>query len=217
MDIYMIAAMGEDRSIAKNGKIPWQIPSDLRRFKAITYHHPVIMGHNTYRSMGKILFGRKNIILTRSNNIEEITKEIIKKENQRLGVINSKVASNAAALNDGRLKFDNTSTIEMLKYNWDPDIAVCNTLTEALEACFKVSSTKTETDKIPFIIGGRQIYKLFMSIASKLFITLVHKKVKGDIRFPTIKKDEFKLVDQEKGEEDGKIKYTYLIYERKNK
>jgi len=68
MIISLIAAMSENRVIGAGNRIPWSIPSDLRRFNEITMGHPVIFGRKTFESIGRPLQGRKNIILTEQRN-----------------------------------------------------------------------------------------------------------------------------------------------------
>lgn len=68
MIISIIVAMSQNLVIGKNNSIPWHLPADLKRFKEITMGHPIIMGRKTFESIGKILSGRKNIIVTRQNN-----------------------------------------------------------------------------------------------------------------------------------------------------
>jgi dihydrofolate reductase len=65
MSLSIIAAMTEERVIGRNNHLPWHIDDDLKRFKQITMGHPVIMGRKTFESVGKILPGRQNIIVTR--------------------------------------------------------------------------------------------------------------------------------------------------------
>ncbi len=65
MIISIIAAMAENRVIGRDNKMPWDLPSDRRRFHKITRGHPVIMGRKTFESIGRPLSGRKNIVLTR--------------------------------------------------------------------------------------------------------------------------------------------------------
>lgn len=60
-----IAAMAKNRVIGYQGKIPWQLPEDLRFFKETTWGKIVIMGRKTYESIGHPLPGRKNIVLSR--------------------------------------------------------------------------------------------------------------------------------------------------------
>src|SRR3989344_2212812 len=64
--INIIAALDEKRGIGKNGKIPWHISEDFKRFKKITMGHPIIMGRKTYESIGRILPGRTNIVITQN-------------------------------------------------------------------------------------------------------------------------------------------------------
>lgn len=66
MRITMIAALDEERGIGKDGAIPWHIPGDQPRFKALTMGHPIIMGRKTYESIGRPLPGRTNIVISRN-------------------------------------------------------------------------------------------------------------------------------------------------------
>lgn len=68
--ISIIAAIGENRELGQNGKIPWHIPEDFAHFKKITTGHPVIMGRKTFESIGKPLPGRTNIIITRNTGYQ---------------------------------------------------------------------------------------------------------------------------------------------------
>lgn len=60
----IIVASSLNRVIGKDGKIPWHLPDDLKRFKALTKGHAVIMGRKTYESIGKPLPERCNIVLS---------------------------------------------------------------------------------------------------------------------------------------------------------
>lgn len=64
MKISLIAAVAKNNAIGKDGKIPWHIPQDLKRFKKITTGHHILMGRKTFESIGKILPGKINLILT---------------------------------------------------------------------------------------------------------------------------------------------------------
>lgn len=68
MIISAIVAMSENRVIGVNNQLPWHLPADLRYFKKITLGKPMIMGRKTFESIGKILPGRLNIIITRDQN-----------------------------------------------------------------------------------------------------------------------------------------------------
>jgi dihydrofolate reductase len=64
-ELHLIAAVAANRVIGMRGGLPWRLPEDLRRFKALTLGHPVIMGRRTWESIGKALPGRRNIVVTR--------------------------------------------------------------------------------------------------------------------------------------------------------
>jgi dihydrofolate reductase len=64
--VSAIAAITEkDRGIGKDNDLLWKIPEDLKRFKEITFAHPIIMGRKNHESIGRALPGRMNIIVTR--------------------------------------------------------------------------------------------------------------------------------------------------------
>ena len=80
---------------------------------------------------------------------------------------------------------------------------------DALSKCDK-------SDEI-FIIGGGSIYRQFMPLADRLYITLVHKKARADVFFPSIDPAVWKVVCEEvydPGNQEG-VPYTYFIYDRK--
>lgn len=60
----MIVAVDERRAIGKDNQLLWHISEDLRRFRELTTEHTVIMGENTFRSIGRPLPNRKNIVVT---------------------------------------------------------------------------------------------------------------------------------------------------------
>lgn len=68
--ISIIVATSANRVIGRDGDMPWKLSSDLKRFKALTIGHPVIMGRKTFESIGKPLPGRLNIVVTRDHDWE---------------------------------------------------------------------------------------------------------------------------------------------------
>jgi dihydrofolate reductase len=64
MKLIIIAALNRKRVIGNNGKLPWHISEDLKRFKRLTVGHTVLMGRKTFESMGKPLSDRRNVVLT---------------------------------------------------------------------------------------------------------------------------------------------------------
>src|SRR3989344_264485 len=67
--VSIVVAIGKNRAIGKDGKLPWHIPEDLKHFKTLTMGHPVILGRKTFDSIiaarGEPLPGRTNIVITR--------------------------------------------------------------------------------------------------------------------------------------------------------
>jgi dihydrofolate reductase len=61
----LIAAMGSNRAIGIDNGLPWRLPADLRRFKALTLGHTLVMGRKTFESIGRPLPGRTTIVVTR--------------------------------------------------------------------------------------------------------------------------------------------------------
>lgn len=77
--------------------------------------------------------------------------------------------------------------------------------------------SKCEGDEEIFIIGGGSIYRQFMPLADRLYITHVHKSVPADIYFPEIDMDTWEIVEKDDSgsNKNGAIPYTYIIYEKK--
>ena len=68
-DLVLIAALDRDHAIGKGNALPWHLPADLKRFKALTLGKPVLMGRRTAESIGRALPGRRNLVLTRSGQV----------------------------------------------------------------------------------------------------------------------------------------------------
>lgn len=70
-ELKIIVAVGKEGEIGKRGELIWRIPADLKRFKALTMDHPIVMGRKTWESLPKKpLPGRRNIVLTRQPGYE---------------------------------------------------------------------------------------------------------------------------------------------------
>lgn len=70
MKISIIVAMSRNRVIGKGDAMPWHLPAELRHFKQVTMGKPIIMGRKTFESIGRVLPGRRNIIITRDPQYE---------------------------------------------------------------------------------------------------------------------------------------------------
>jgi len=125
MKIAIIAAIARNRVIGSNGKIPWHISEDLRRFKRLTTGHTVLMGRKTWESLGKPLSNRRNVVLT----LRPI-----------------------------------------------PGVECYSSIDAAIEALKEESTV--------FVIGGAQIYSLFLERADELYLTFIDRDTQGDTLFP---------------------------------
>lgn len=63
--LALIAAVARNGVIGANNALPWKLPADLARFRALTTGHTVIMGRKTWQSLGRPLKDRQNIVITR--------------------------------------------------------------------------------------------------------------------------------------------------------
>jgi dihydrofolate reductase len=66
--IVIVAAVGENGVIGRDGGLPWRLKSDMKRFRALTWGKPVIMGRKTYLTLRRPLPGRTNIVITRDQS-----------------------------------------------------------------------------------------------------------------------------------------------------
>ena len=69
LHLDLVAALDRDHAIGRGNAMPWHLPDDLKRFKAITLGKPVLMGRKTAESLGRALPGRRNLVLTRGTAV----------------------------------------------------------------------------------------------------------------------------------------------------
>lgn len=60
-----LLALADNGVIGRDGRLPWHLPDDLRRFRTLTMGHAILMGRRTFESIGRPLPGRRNLVLTR--------------------------------------------------------------------------------------------------------------------------------------------------------
>ena len=65
MMLSLIVAVSQNQVIGNSGDLPWHLSSDLRRFKQLTTGHTIIVGRKTFESIGRLLPGRRTIVVTR--------------------------------------------------------------------------------------------------------------------------------------------------------
>jgi dihydrofolate reductase len=124
--ITLIVARAENGVIGNKGKLPWHIPADLKRFKALTMGKPMIMGRKTFESLPGLLPGRRHIVITRDPHWRAAGA----------GVTHSAEAARALAGDEA------------------------------------------------FVIGGAEVFALFMDDADRFELTEVHDAAAGDVTMP---------------------------------
>lgn len=157
MIISLIAAMAENRVIGNKNAIPWNIPSDQKRFRDITMGHPVIIGRKTFEIIGRPLPGRKNIILSRNAN-----------------------------------------------YRTEGAI-VARSLDEAFTAC-------GDGEEV-FVCGGGMVFRETISLAQRIYLTVIRRSYEGDTFFPEIP-EYFTEVKREDMADTPS--YSVVFYERRH-
>lgn len=75
--ITIIAAIGKNYELGKDNDLIWYLPADLKRFKKTTTSHTIIMGRNTFESIGKPLPNRRSIIITRNESYQKKGCDIV--------------------------------------------------------------------------------------------------------------------------------------------
>ncbi|WP_202080328.1 dihydrofolate reductase [Caldalkalibacillus salinus] len=159
--ISFMVAMDKNRLIGADNDLPWRLPADLAYFKRVTMGKPIIMGRKTFESIGRVLPGRENIVMTRDDTFRH------------------------------------------------PECTIVHSVDELLA---RFGGTEEEV----FVIGGAKIFEQLLSVADRLYITLIDEAFEGDTYFPQIDPSEWRLISEEKGVKDEKNPYDYrfLMYER---
>ncbi len=85
-DIVLIYARAKNGAIGYEGQLPWHLPADLKRFKALTMSKPMIMGRKTFESLPGLLPGRRHIVLTRRESWDSTGAEIAHSVDEAIGL-----------------------------------------------------------------------------------------------------------------------------------
>jgi dihydrofolate reductase len=158
-EVFLAVAIADNGVIGVEGAIPWHIPTDLRRFKALTMGQPMVMGRKTFESLPGLLPGRRHIVLTRDKGWNEEGAEIAHSLEEALNLANS------------------------------PHIAV---------------------------IGGAEIYRLYLHRADRIELTEVHAEPDGDAHFPAFNRSDWDETYREHHPAEGKAPaYDFVTLLRK--
>ncbi|WP_206367628.1 dihydrofolate reductase [Sphingomonas piscis] len=75
--ITLLVARAQNGIIGRAGKLPWHLPADLKRFKALTMGGAMVMGRKTFDSLPGLLPGRRHIVLTRDRHWQAEGAEVV--------------------------------------------------------------------------------------------------------------------------------------------
>jgi dihydrofolate reductase len=160
--ISIIVAIAQNNAIGKDNQLLWHIPQDLKRFKALTTGHTIVMGKRTFESLPvRPLPNRRSVVIT-------------------------------------DIKGEKIDGCEM-----------AYSISEAIDLM--------EDGRENFVIGGGMVYKQFMPLAHKLYLTIVHKDFEADTFYPEIDFSEWNEIERQDFEavENLGFDYSYITYERR--
>ena len=155
--VAIVVAMAENRVIGRNGDLPWRLPADMARFRALTMGKPIIMGRRTHESIGRVLDGRQNIVVSRRPEYRA------------------------------------------------PGCTVATSLEAALEAASNAADVA--------VLGGASIYEQALPFAARMYLTLVHASIDGDVRFPEFEHGEWREVSRAERSSDAQNVYDLSFVE----
>lgn len=127
--LFLIYARATNGVIGRDNALPWRLPADLKRFKALTIGKPMIMGRKTFESLPGLLPGRRHIVLTRDTG-------------------------------------------------WAADGAE---VAAGVDAALALAGTGEVA-----VVGGAEIYRLFLPLAERVELTEVHGDFAGDTVIPPL-------------------------------
>lgn len=94
LELVVVAAVAEDRTIGDEGEMPWHHPEDLRHFRRLTLGAPVIMGRRTYEAivdrLGHALDGRTNLVLSRREPAAVVDEDHVPDDETAVEVVSSR-------------------------------------------------------------------------------------------------------------------------------
>lgn len=103
MNVSLIAALDRNNAIGRGNALPWHLPDDLKRFKALTLGKPVLMGRKTAQSLDRALPGRRNLVLTRSEHAPFAGMDVVASLDAALAIARSDGAEELCVIGGGEV------------------------------------------------------------------------------------------------------------------
>lgn len=104
--LFLIYARAANGTIGKDNTLPWHLPADLKRFKALTMNKPMIMGRKTFESLPGLLPGRRHIVLTRRERWGSESAEVARNVEQALAMARENNETGEIAVVGGAAIYD---------------------------------------------------------------------------------------------------------------
>ena len=120
-EIVFVLARGTNGVIGRDGDLPWRIPADLRRFKALTQGAPMLMGRKTFESLPGLLPGRRHIVLTRDPHRRAAGAEVVHSVDEAMAAADADRLSVIGGAEIYRLLLPLADRIELTEVNDAPE------------------------------------------------------------------------------------------------
>lgn len=101
--LVLVAALDRNNAIGRGNALPWHLPDDLKRFKALTLRKPVLMGRKTAESLGRALPKRRNLVLTRGGQVPFVGMEAVASIDEALSFAAEEHADELCVIGGGEL------------------------------------------------------------------------------------------------------------------
>lgn len=118
-EIVLIVARAENGVIGRDGTLPWHLPADLKRFKALTMGTPMIMGRRTFESLPRLLPGRRHIVITRDREWSAEGAEVAHDREEALALAGEGRVSVIGGAEIFRMFADRAARVELTEVHGD--------------------------------------------------------------------------------------------------
>ena len=225
MTASLIVAAAANEVIGRGGALPWHLPADLRRFRALTTGHVVVMGRLTHESivdrLGHPLAGRTSIVVSRTMRGPG-TELAGARYPARMGLASTGhpagtgLAGTGHPAGTGLAGTGRPAGTELAgspHSTGEGRVLIVDSLESALAAAASIGAPAGSGEF--FIIGGESVYRQALPSVDKIYLTRVHAEVSGDRRMPDDWLAGFELASREDAADPGSgTRYSFLGYRR---
>jgi dihydrofolate reductase len=219
MTASLIVAAAANEVIGRGGALPWHLPADLRRFRALTTGHVVVMGRLTHESivdrLGHPLAGRTSIVVSRTMRGPG-TELAGAAHRAGTGLAGTGRSAGTGLVGTGLAdpgRSAGTGLTGSPHSTGEDRVLVVHSLESALAAAASIGAP-AGSDEF-FIIGGESVYRQALPAVDKIYLTRVHAEVSGDCRMPDDWLAGFELASREDAADPGSgTRYSFLGYRR---